>query len=94
MGKVLRLPICISAKNRESFPQQNFWHYTVLCHFVNSHTHGVVTVIHEILCLICVSEFFFTVRRIPATVLIGNAVFFIGLASALNIDVLVNQVIA
>ena len=32
------------------------------------------------------------VRRIPATILVGTLNFTIGLASALDIDVLVNQV--
>ena len=33
------------------------------------------------------------VRRIPATILVGTLNFTIGLASALDIDVLVNQVV-
>ena len=32
------------------------------------------------------------VRRIPATIVIGLITFFIGLGSALNIDILINQV--
>ena len=32
------------------------------------------------------------VRRIPATIVIGLVTFFIGLGSALNIDILINQV--
>ena len=38
------------------------------------------------------NHFINVVRRIPATIVIGLITFFIGLGSALNIDILINQV--
>ena len=38
------------------------------------------------------NHFVNVVRRIPATIVIGLVTFFIGLGSALNIDILINQV--
>ena len=36
--------------------------------------------------------FFNVVRRVPATIIVGLVTFFIGLGSALDIDILINQV--
>ena len=48
-------------ENHESFPQWNFCiirYFVILLIHIHVRTYGVVTVIHEILCLICMSEFF------------------------------------
>ena len=41
---------------------------------------------------ITISTFCITVRRIPATIIVSVVMFFLGLGSALDIDILVNQV--
>ena len=43
-------------------------------------------------CTIMLSVFDFSVNRIPATIIITLIIFFVGLGSAINIDILVNQV--
>ena len=36
--------------------------------------------------------FVYVVRRVPATIIVGLVAFFIGLGSALDLDILINQV--